>query len=394
MSNTFPTALVPRIIGKARQVLSQSMALASVCNRDYQDAGSNIGQSITIGIPASLTAEVDSVAAVAPTATDITATSATLTIDQSYRSKPFAVTQKEVMEYDLDSLLQRQVDEAVRSVIYQINSSVWSKYYQVGYAIGTAGTGQFTGGNLNTFTLADRALFLNGVPQDASKVAILNYTDYMNVANTSYVYQAYSYGGNDLIKDGKIPQLYGFEVFRDQQALAHTTGSGTNVVVSSGQTPAVGDTTLVCSSTTAIAWKQGDMITAQGYDYSLQSAVTQATTGTSFTITVDRGLEAAPAAGASVAIDTNYSAVSTAGYQNLFGDPMGLSIVTRLPESPNSDLPTLGEHYPVTDEKTGLTILLSIFPQYGQTMMTARALWGVSFTDPRRFVRGYSRSTL
>ena len=156
------------------------------------------------------------------------------------------------------------------------------------------------------------------------------------------------------------------------------------MIVKAGTTPAVGDTTILCTvaaATGACDLEIGDVVTIHGYDYALQAAATQASAAGEVTLSLDRGLESAAAASGAVTLATGTSLVTLAG------DFRGLGLVTRIPADNVLGFSTQGNQFPIYDERSGVVMALTVFEQYAQIAFEVSLVWGSNAIDSRRLCR-------
>lgn len=384
MANTISSDILPRIIGEARETLSQSMELIRRLNKDFSGAAGKIGQTVGIGVPALLTAASKSTAATAAAPSNITNGSATLTLDQYYAAS-FGYSAVEAQTYDLPSLFTQQLREAVRAVAYKVNATTWAKYYQIPYFTGTAGTGFFAS-NSKQLNTVNTELFKRGV-DPMNMVAVLTPTEHTALTGLDNMMYANYYGSAEAVRTGKVPLVGGFEIARDQQVPKHTIGTITTGIAAKANTTA-GTATLVvttAASTGACALVTGDIVTVGSYNYALQADATQASAASDVTLTLDRVLDAAVTASDAVTLATGHgtSMVSIAG------DLSGISLVMRRPGTEVLGFSVQGDHYPILDEKSGAVFDLGVYPQDGLVKFEVSAIWGNAVTDSRKLQRLY-----
>lgn len=391
MANTIAgsvSGIMPNIIGNCKETLSQSFALASKCNKNFSDASGQIGQTVNIAVPAKLTAASVTAANTAPAPSDVTVAAKSMTIS-SYKKASFALSGTDVQNYNLESYVTEQVKEAIRAVAYQFNSDAFATVYPLVYnSVGSAGTGAFAS-SIDILSDADYELTKSLCPK-GGRTAVISLKDEQAIKKLDSVQFANYAGDMEVRRMGMIPPQLGFDILADHQVPIHTTGTiTTGAVVKAATTPAVGDTTLVCTtadSTGAVALKKGDVLTIAGYEYSLQADVTEASASTDFTITLDRGLVAAPSAGDAVVLATGHGT----SLVNLAGDFRGVSVVTRIPASEIMGQKTQGDQYVITDEVSGLTMALTLYSQYAQVAMEVSMLYGIGVNDSDRLTRIYT----
>jgi hypothetical protein len=400
MSNTFAANLMPRIIADSRLWLRKQARFLGLVNHDFSDAAGKVGQVVTVPIPTAIGNTTLTADRLPPAATDLTFATATLTLDQAIVSNPFTVEQIHLQNYQIagpGSVLQQQINAAIDTVVAHCATNLQSKYYMVPSFVGTAGSSFFdpTGSAPTMNGLADikQQLFTQLVPPERPIHGIFGYKDFTVLRKIQEVRQAYSIGTPSVIQDSQFPSLMGIGMVEDYfGGQIHTVGTITTGLVVTAAQP-VGDTSLVCTtaaSTGACALKKGDIVTVTGYNYALTADATQASAASSVTLLLDRGLEVIAATSAAVILATNFGT----GRVNLAGDLLGASVVSRLPSNPAdiSEMPVklMGEHFPITDPVSGLSVLLSFYGQYFQRTMQVSLIYGTSMTDPRRLTRALS----
>jgi len=324
MGNTISSNLVPRIIGEARETLSETMALLKNVNHDFSNASMQKGQTVSIGIPATLTAAAISAANTAPAPSDITNNYASVTVDQFYKAS-FAYTRKEDTEYEISSLFLEQLREAVRAVAYKVNSTLWARYYQIPHYSGTSGTALFYTGSAYTLgglATIKKVLDNNKVPLDMRSMA-MTVSDYHDLIQNTTLVNVNQAGSSESLREGMASRLFGLNLYEDHQVPSHTVGTVTGDPTAGATSAGVSSVTLTTDGDDAVALKQGDIITfGDGYYYAAQADVTIGNSDTG-TLTLDRGLDAA------LAGTENPTVVTTTGPQNIAGDFRGFSVVAR-----------------------------------------------------------------
>ena len=217
--------------------------------------------------------------------------------------------------------------------------------------------------------------------------------DFAALKKLSEIQQANYFGNADNIQRGVIKDVMGFDMMRDQQVPVHTAGTVTDTPSVSGAF-ALGATsiTIDCTGgTDAIDLKQGDLVEfGDGKKYSVQADVA-ITNGNSGAIVIeDRGLQLALSGGETLALVSGFAS----SVVNLAGDPMGMSMVARRPETNIMGIPTQGMHFPITDPKSGYTLNMAMVGQWYQGAIFCSSIWGVDVTDDRRLCRVLSYTDL
>ena len=394
--NTYVTELMPRIIGHSREYLRRKTGWLPVLNHDFSDAAGKVGQRVQVPVPVTMGTLALSAGQLPPSSTGKDFGVVELVLDQAQQSEMFAVEQVHLQNYAIagpNSVLQQQINAAIDGVIGDISTDLFSKYKEIPSFAGTGNVACFA----NTIdSLADVHYALNKqrVPEDRPKYGILSFEDFADLQKINEVRQAYSIGTPEVIQNNNWPSILGFGLKTDYFVPTHTAGNwavGANVSANG----TAGDMTITANSVlTASNIKAGDIFTANVsgtfYQYSVQDDVNIAGNATGI-IKIDRPLDANIVAGDDLALATNFDS----GRTNIFGDMMGVSVVTRVPENPvgMAEFPVKlqGEHYPITDPVSGVTVLLSFFGQFFQRQMCVSLIFGTKITHAQRLVRLLSK---
>jgi len=393
MANTFSSDIVPKIIGIAKETLSEEFGFAARLNKDFSAASGRVGDQVDIGVPQRGAAVTITPANVAPDGTDIVTTSRSITIDQFKGSAPVRLTTTEAQKYDLTSLMEQQIKESVREVAYAFNAYCWTQMnYRVPLTAGTAGQSIFNNGSSASIDpLADMYKVLrdsNANPANFDMVC--NAADEAAAKKVSVLQQANTFGTDSVVVNGSVGRTQGFNLFVDQQGASHTIGTITTGLAAKAATAqALGTTSITvttAASTGAIALKKGDPLSIGDERYVLQADATEASAATDATLVIFPGLKTALAGGEAVTLTTG----AGTGTVGVAGDMSGFSAVTRLPETSFLGAAAQGQHIPVTDPKSGATMLLSFYGQFFQGMFQASMVYGADTTDEDKILRYFS----
>ena len=385
MANTISSSIMPRIIGVARETLTENFSLLGSMSYDFGQAAGKLGQTVSVATAASLTAASVTAANTAPAPSAVTIGAKTVTLDQFFKTS-FALSGTDTQNYDLNSAFMEQIREAVRGMLFKINATVWAKYTKIPYAVGNSGTGFFAS-NPDGLADADKVLTENLCPLSNRK-AIVPLKDFQALLKLSEVQQANNFGSDDVIRRGVIGDVLGFEIHRDQQAPTHTVGTGvTSDPVASAT--AIGSTTVEITSDSGdvLDVNAGDLIEfGDGYSYAVQADATVGNSSTA-TITLDRGLEAALAGTENPALATTTCTYDADSLVAIAGRMDGFGIASRLPSREVMGYMPQGQHFPIVEPQTGYTLLLSVYPQYHQVSFELSSIWGVDVIDSRKLIR-------
>lgn len=386
MANAISSFLSPYIVGNAIEALSETGALLKKTNHNFSTAAAAKGQTVSLGVPQALTAAAVSAANTAPAPDAITVGKRSITLSNEFKTS-FALTGKETQDYELSSVVAEQIKEAVRGMMFKVNATLWSRYYQIPYFVGNSGTGFFAS-NANGLSDMDKVLTDNLCPLDGRDF-VCGTKDYAALINLTEVHYANQFGGSEATRQGVVGDVRGFMVNRDQQVPTHAIGSITGDPVMGAAAVTANTSTITCDADDAVALKQGDIITVDGANYAVQADLTIGNSATG-TLTVDRNWETALDGDEALALGTNFDANSILA---IGGRMDGYSVVGRLPETAPMGYRTQGEHMPIIDPVSGFPFLISIYPQYKQVAMEVSAIWGVEVTDSRKLCRALTYSS-
>jgi hypothetical protein len=398
--NTWAAELMPRIIADSRLYLRRQATWLTILNHDFSSASGRIGQKVDVPIPVDSGVQDLQAAQLPPVATGKSFATTQIVLDNAKISDPFTVEQIHLQNYQIsgpNSVLQQQINSQIDAVIGAMATNLWTKYKNIPTFVGVGGTDFFTVGgspSINRLNSVHSALFAQRVPEDRPKYGIMSYKDWESMGNVQEVRQAYSIGTPEVIQNYNWPSIMGLGLKRDFFAPIHTAGTiGAGGLSISANTVAGVESVSMTNGANATALKAGDIVvvTTGGTprQYSLQQDLSLGANAVDVAY-LDRGLDANVVLGDAVTLATNFAS----GRQLIFGDMLGVGLVTRLPENPK-EIPEMpikiaGDHYPITDPVSGVTVLLSFFGQFFQRTMLTSLVWGAKITHPARLVRGLS----
>lgn len=365
LSNLIPDAYV------ALDVVSRELTgLVGSVTRDSRADGVALNQSVRSFVTPANSAGGDFTPSMTlPSASDQTITNKAITITKS-RYYPFSWTAEE--QYAMDkgpgalSIAQDQIAQAIRVAVNAMENDLWAAAYAgASRGYGTAGTTPFgTAGDYSDAAQVRKILDDNGAPPTGRSL-VVDTTAGANIRGKQA--QAYMVGDSSVLRQGVLIDQAGFMVKESGQIASVTKGTGASYLVNNGSGYAVGATTIAADtgSGTILA---GDMVTFAGDTN--KYVVTTALSGGSFVI-AEPGLRQTLADNVAITV-TNSSTRNIALSQN------ALILATRLPIMGDD----LGEHETITDDRTGLSFMLSRFPGVGMNVFWVQVAWGVKVLKP------------
>lgn len=367
LTNLIPDAYV------ALDVVSRELAgfIPSVARNSSTDAVA-LNQTIRSHAAPSNTAGGDFTPAMSlPSAANQTIANKSLTITKN-RFFPFSWTGEEAYSMDKGpgylNIRQDQIAQAIRAAVNEIEADIWAAAYKgASRAYGTAGTAPFgTAGDYSDAAQVRKILDDNGAPTSDRSLIVSTATG-ANIRGKQA--QAHMYGDVALLRQGVILDQAGFAVRESGQISAVTKGTGASYQTNNASGYAVGDTSIAVDtgSGTILA---GDTVTFTGD--SNKYVVTTALSAGSFTIAAP-GLKAALADNVAVTVGNDRT-------PNLAFSRNAIVLATRLPMMPEDG--DLGDHEVITDDRTGLSFMLSKYPGMGMNVYYVQVCWGVSVFKP------------
>ena len=290
------------------------------------------------------------------------------------RAFPFSWTQEEIKSVNTGpgylSLQQGQIAQAIRAAVNEIevDCAVAAKNGASRFFGATAGTAPV----LADFAQAQKILDDNGAPM-SERSAVFNTTAAVALRSTSNLYKVNEAGdGGNLLRQGTLGDLYGFNLRQSAQIQSTTAGAMTGALVngalSIGATALVFDTGTV--NTTGIV--AGDIITIAGDTNKYVVATGLAAASGTITLAAP-GLRQAAADNAAITV-FGTSARNIAFSRN------AIVLSTRLPASVPNDIAI--DRAVITDPRSGISFELAMYPGFRMVHFELACAWGVTVVKP------------
>jgi hypothetical protein len=253
-----------------------------------------------------------------------------------------------------------QIQQAMRSICNKIELDLMLNIGQnAGQAYGTAGTTPFAS-NMNDLPNIMKLLLDRGCPDDGSIGAIYDTTAAVNIQNLSNLYKVSEAGDVNMLRRGKLGELYNVNLLRSGQVARPAVGTGTLYVLNGAH--AIGATSVVLKtgSGTVLA---GDVVTIGSNKYVV--AVGIAAPGT---ITLQSGLLTAQ-------VDGDSFAINALSRRNVVLHPDAVELAIRplaLPEGGDA----AKDMMVVQDPVSGLAFTLSHYVGFKKSMIEIGCLYG------------------
>ena len=290
------------------------------------------------------------------------------------RAFPFSWTQEEIKSVNNGpgylSLQQGQIAQAIRAAVNEIevDCAVAAKNGASRFFGATAGTAPV----LADFAQAQKILDDNGAPM-SERSAVFNTTAAVALRSTSNLYKVNEAGdGGNLLRQGTLGDLYGFNLRQSAQIQSTTAGAMTGALVngalSIAATALVFDTGTV--NTTGIV--AGDIITIAGDTNKYVVATGLAAASGTITLAAP-GLRQAAADNAAITVFATSA-------RNIAFSRNAIVLSTRLPASVPNDIAI--DRAVITDPRSGISFELAMYPGFRMVHFELACAWGVTVVKP------------
>lgn len=371
MANTL-TSLIPDVYAALDVVSRELTGFIPAVARDSGADRVALNQTLRSPATAANTAGGDITPAMAlPTAADQTVGNKSLTITKS-RFFPFSWSGEEMYAVSQGpgvlTIKQNQIAQAIRAAVNEIevDIGVAAKNGASRFFGATAGTAPL----FTDWAQAKKILDDNGAPI-SDRHSVINTTAGVALRGTSNLYKVNEGGEANLLRQGMLGNLFGFDIRESAGVQSTTAGAMTGALVngalSAGATSIVFDTGTV--NTTGIV--AGDIITIGSHKY----VVATGSTSTSGTIVIN-----APGLQAAVADNTAITVFATSA-RNVAFSRNAIVLATRLPELPPEGDMAIDREI-VTDPRTGLSFEVAAYPGFRMITYHVSVCWGVTVFKP------------
>jgi len=380
MANTL-TNLIPDAYAALDVVSRELVGFIPSVARDPKADQVAVNETLRIHAAPANSAGGDITAAMSlPSAADQTFTNKTLTISKS-RFFPFSWSGEEEKAVDKGpgylTLQQDQIAQAIRAAINEMETDIWTAAYKgASRAYGAATTTPFAS------TLADPAnikkiLDDNGAPS-MDRSLVIDTTAGAAMRTLAQLTKANEANDATLLRQGTLLDLHGFAVRESSKVAAVTAGAMASATTTNAALT-VGQTVLPLATAGTGVVAAGDMFTlANDTNIYVVTSVSFAganpASGDSITIAAP-GLKKAQAA-ATRAITVIATSTRNVGFSR-----NGILLATRLPAMPSAgDLAT--DRQVITDDRTGISFELAVYPGFRMNVYHVSVAWGVSVIKP------------
>jgi hypothetical protein len=374
LANTL-TGLVPTIYESLDVVSRELIGAVGAVTRDTQAAQAAVGQTVRSPVVPTMTAADITPAATSSSGTDRSLSFVDLSI-QASRKVSFNLTGEQELSLGQNngSVARDSFAQAFRTLGNEIESALAALYVSASRAYGTAATTPFgTAADLSDFAQILKILDDNGAPR-MDRQMVLGTAAMANLrGKQSVLFKANEAGTDELLRNGIVGRVQGFDIRDSAGVKAVTKGTGASYLVNSAAL-AVGSTTIPADtgSGTILA---GDVVTFAG-DTNKYVVATALAAG-SFTIAAP-GLLTAVADNSAITVGGSYTA-------NLAFTRNAFVLATRTPAVPTGG-DAADDRTIVTDPVSGLAFEVALYRQYRQVSIECGIAYGVKAVKPEHAV--------
>lgn len=260
------------------------------------------------------------------------------------------------------------ISQAIRTLVNEIEVDLAALARGSSRAFGTAGTAPFgTAADFTDLAQTLKILQDNGAPSTDLKFVLNTITSANLRGKQSQLFRVNEAGTSDLLRNGSIGRLMGFDIGESAGLASFTKGAGT-LYTTTAAGFAIGTTVipLITGSGTVLA---GDVITFAGDLNKYVVTVGVAAPG-SITIQGPGLRQAIPAAATALSTGNSYTP-NVAFHKGAF------QLVARAPALP-AEGDVAVERIMIVDPLSGLPFEFSVYPQYRQVRYEVALSWGVA----------------
>lgn len=379
MANTL-TGLIPLVYQALHVVSRELVGFIPAVSRNASAERVALNQNVTIPVVPPVTALGDNTPAVtAPDTGDQTMGTLTMAITKS-KHAPIRWNGEEIKSVgpNYPSVFRDQVAEGLRALCNAVEADLYAEARRSSSrAYGTPGTTPF-GTAADMTDLSNLAMILddNGAPVTGRRFVGGNAAWNNLRGKQSNLFKVNEAGTADLLRNGVIGRLEGFDMHQSGAVASVAKGTGASATTTNAG-HAVGATVINLASAGTGTILAGDkiVITGDANIYTVISGDADVSNGGTITI-AEPGLKKAIPTSA-----TNIT-VQNASASNFGFTPDAMQLLARLPAlPPGGDSAT--DRTTVTDPVSGLTFEFAEYKQYRQVHYEIALAWGVKGTNTR-----------
>lgn len=375
------TGLIPTIYEALDVVSREMVGFIPAVSRNSSAERAALNQTILVPITPATSLADNTPAVTAPNTGDQTITNVSMTISKS-KHAPIRWNGEEqrgmLNAGTYGGVLAGQFQQAFRTLINQIEVDLYTVAYQgASRAYGTAGTTPFgVAGDLSDIAMARKILDDNGSPQTDLQL-VLGTAGIANLrGKQSVLFKVNEAGSADLLRNGVVGRLEGFDVHNSAGVTAVAKGTGASYTTNTaGYAVGATDITLITGSGTVLA---GDVLTVAGDSNQYVVAAGVGAPGV-VKIAAPGLLQAIPASATAVTVGNSAT-------NNMAFSKSAIQLVTRAPLMPvgpdGKPMDSADDVITVTDPVSGISFDVAVYRQFMQLVYHVRLAWGYAAVKP------------
>jgi hypothetical protein len=376
MANTL-TDLIPTMYEALDEVSRERVGFIPAVSKNSSAERAALDQSIKIPVVPATTAEAANTPGVtAPDTGDQTIGNVEMKITKSYHI-PVRWNGEETRGLlnagTYQSVNRDRFKQAFRRLGNLIEADLASTYKYASRAYGTAGQTPFgTVNDLSDFAGIMRILEDNGAPPTDLRLVLSNASMQKIRGVHAELFKANEAGTDELLRDGKVMRVMGFDIGQSGQVATHVHGTTTDATLTSTDY-AVGSTTLTLASTGTGTILEGDFVNIAGENNGIRYGVRTGDADVS-----NGGTVVLNAPGLTIAQTTNISLITptTANFSaNLAFHKSAVQLITRAPALPDGGDSAVDSAF-LVDPVSGIVFEAALYKQYLQNVIHIRVAWG------------------
>lgn len=370
MANTL-TGLIVIMYEALNNIAQERIGFIPAVQRNADVARAAIGQTVRVPVVPAVSTLADNTPAVnAPDTGDEALEYIDLGITNS-KHRPIRFNGEETLALNNSGnyrdVVRQRFAQGFRTLNNAIELDLFTTIYKASSrAHGTAGTTPFgTADDMSDFAGVHRIFDDNGVPKNDIHLVLGN-SAMQNIRGKQVtLFRANEAGSDELLRNGMVARVQGFDIHQSGQITAHTKGTGTSYQSNFASGYGVGTSSIALDtgSGTVLA---GDVVTFAGdtNKYVVNTGVAAAGS-----IAIGKpGTRATLADNVAMTIGNNYT-------PNVAFQRNGVVLATRLPAMPDGGDSAV-DVQTITDPVTGIVYEAALYKQYLQNVVHLRVAWG------------------
>lgn len=313
----------------------------------------------------------------APNSGDQTIGNVTMTISKE-RYVPIRWNGNEQMKIDSSygyrRMFQDQLEQAMRTLVNEVEADIAGLYAKASRAVDPAGTNLFDAANYKDIANVRQILAENGAPMNDVNLVLSPSAAAAFRGNAQY-YGADVAGRDDFLRQGVLMNIHGINIRESQEVDSHTAGTASSATTDNAGY-SIGDTVITLDSAGTGTILAGDIITFNGdtNEYVVASGDADVSNGGTITL-------AAPGLKKAIAASTTAITVQSDAERNMCFSRNAIHLATRLLAMPDGG-DAADDQIVVRDPRSGIAIEVRVYREFGQVVYLVGLAYGFEMIKP------------